>query len=176
MKKLLATLCSLACLFALVPNAAHAQPYLANLNGAQDGGAGRQGIGTINFTLTGTTLTLLGSYSGLSSAVTAAHIHGPAGFGVNAGVIYGLGGTVIPLGGTSGAVNGSVSLAAIGSYTVSQQIADLNNSLWYVNIHDAPFPGGEIRGQIVPVPEPSTIALGVGIGAVLLGLRFRKQS
>ena len=149
-----------------------AQNFLATLDGLQDGGGARQGIGTINLTLTGTTLTLVGSFSGISSAATAAHIHGPGAAGVAAGVIYGLGGTVIPLGGTSGSINGSVTLAAIGTYTVAQQIADLNNRLWYVNIHDAPFPGGEIRGQILPVPEPATWALG-GLG--LLGLLVWKR-
>lgn len=161
---------------ALVASAAvaQAQSFLSNMNGAQDGGGARQGIGTVNLTLSGTTLTLLGSFSGLSANVSAAHIHGPAAVGVNTGVIYGLGGTVIPLGATSGAINGSVSLAPIGAYTVANQIADLNNSLWYINIHNSTFPGGEIRGQIVPVPEPSVVALSMmGLGALWVWKRRR---
>jgi hypothetical protein len=39
--------------------------------------------------------------------------------------------------------------------------------LLYVNIHSSAFPPGEIRGQFVAIPKPSTFALA---GAVLLGL------
>ena len=130
------------------------------------------GSGIVNLTLTGTTLSLNGSFSGLTVNASAAHIHGPAAVGVNTGVIYGLGGTVIPLGATSGTISGSVNLIPLGaggSYTVAQQTADLNNSLWYVNIHDSTFPGGEIRGQILPVPEPSTLVLtALGLGGLVI--------
>ena len=35
----------------------------------------------------------------------------------------------------------------------------------YLNIHSSTFGGGEIRGFLVPVPEPSAFAL-VGLGAL----------
>ena len=35
----------------------------------------------------------------------------------------------------------------------------------YINFHTVQFPGGEIRGQLTAVPEPSSIAL-AGIGAI----------
>src|SRR4030095_11909575 len=73
--------------------------FTASLDGAQDGGGARQGTGFINLSLTGTTLTLNGAFSGITTPSTAAHIHGPSGpFPASAGVIYGLGGPVIPLG------------------------------------------------------------------------------
>ena len=46
------------------------------------------------------------------------------------------------------------------------QITELENGLWYMNITSAQLPDGQIRGQIVMVPEPCSIALwslGVGI-------------
>jgi hypothetical protein len=42
----------------------------------------------------------------------------------------------------------------------------------YWNIHSSSFGGGEIRGFVVPVPEPSTLALfGLGAGAIAWRLR-----
>jgi hypothetical protein len=36
----------------------------------------------------------------------------------------------------------------------------------YANIHDATFPGGEIRGQLAQTPEPATLTL---LGMRLVG-------
>jgi hypothetical protein len=53
---------------------------------------------------------------------------------------------------------------------ISTEIADLNNGLWWVSVATPGFPNGEIRGQIVAVPEPAAfllIPLGIiGIWAV----------
>lgn len=156
---------------------AQAQSYIANLNGAQDGGGARQGSGSVNLTLSGTTLSLSGSYSGLTTPSSAGHIHGPAPVGVNTNVLYDLGALgILTLGATSGTYSGSLTIGPLqsGAYTVAQQISDLNTGLWYLNIHDSTFPGGEIRGQITLVPEPSSFALFVlGAGGLVYRLRRR---
>ena len=154
--------------------------FTVNLDPAQDGGGGRTGSGFLDITLVGNTLTLSGSFAGLSANANNAHIHGPSDpWPDSAGVVYNLGNTVIPLGGTSGAISGTVNLIPLqsGQYTVEEQLADLNNSLWYINIHSVgQFSGGEIRGQIIPVPEPSTWALmGFGALAALLAARRRAK-
>jgi hypothetical protein len=61
--------------------------------------------------------------------------------------------------------NGSPSF--LEQVLTDQDIDQLRGGLWYVNVHSTLYPGGEIRGQFVPVPEPSTYAIGA---AVLLGL------
>jgi hypothetical protein len=56
------------------------------------------------------------------------------------------------------------------------QIAALEAGLYYFNIHDAEFPGGEIRGQITRVPDdgPGFAAiLGVVAVCLLAGSRRR---
>jgi hypothetical protein len=75
------------------------------------------------------------TYSGLSGPATAAHFHGPAEPGKNAGVAV-----AIPNAGTS-PVEGSATLT-------DAQAADLQAGKYYVNIHTAANPGGEIRGQV----------------------------
>jgi len=90
-------------------------------------------------------VTVTGSYSGLTSNATAAHIHGPAGPGVNAGIVIGL----TPTGGTSGTISGGGTLSAAN-------VTNMLNGLTYLNIHTTSFPGGELRAQIVgPVSVPA---------------------
>ena len=75
------------------------------------------------------------SYSGLTGPATAAHFHGPAEPGKNAGVKV-----AIPNIGTS---------PAEGSATLTdEQAADLTGGKLYINIHTAANPGGELRGQV----------------------------
>src|SRR4051812_42473604 len=76
------------------------------------------------------------SYSGLSGPATAAHFHGPAEAGANAGVAV-----AIPNAGTS-PVEGSATLT-------DAQAADLMAGKYYINVHTAANPGGEIRGQVM---------------------------
>jgi hypothetical protein len=75
------------------------------------------------------------TYSGLSGPATAAHFHGPAGATEKAGVAV-----AIP-NATSSPVEGSATLT-------DAQAADLMAGKYYVNIHTAANPGGEIRGQV----------------------------
>ena len=66
-------------------------------------------------------------------------------------------------------------MSYIGAVTVtSQQINDLEGGLWYVNFNSSSFPNGEIRGQIIPVPEPSALAL-LAVGGTLAALLRRRK-
>ena len=75
------------------------------------------------------------TYSGLTGPATAAHFHGPAEAGKNAGVM-------VP-------IPGIATSPAEGSATLTDaQASDLQAGKLYVNIHTAANPGGEIRGQV----------------------------
>ncbi len=75
------------------------------------------------------------TYADLSGPATGAHFHGPAMAGQNAGV-------VIPF-------TGSLSNPIRGSATLTDaQQSDVKAGRWYVNVHTAANPGGEIRGQL----------------------------
>ena len=79
--------------------------------------------------------------SGLSGAPTAAHFHGPAAPGENAGVAAPITITGQPTD------NGVITLTAA-------QMDDLLAGHWYINVHTAANPDGEIRGQIMIAAPP----------------------
>ncbi|MDE3068462.1 MAG: CHRD domain-containing protein [Verrucomicrobiota bacterium] len=56
------------------------------------------------------------------------------------------------------------------------EITDLEAGLWHVNVFSSSgaYPNGGIRGQILPVPEPSTFAL-FGLSA-LTALRWSRRA
>ncbi|HEY4313073.1 MAG TPA: CHRD domain-containing protein [Pirellulales bacterium] len=67
---------------------------------------------------------------------------------------------------TSGTFQGTVPLTA-------QQVLDMSAGITYINITDSLFPGGEIRGELQVLPEPSALVLaGLGVLA-LLAMRRR---
>lgn len=92
------------------------------------------GNAMVTLDTTGKTVAWKITYSGLTGDASAAHFHGPAAVGANAGPAVDISGKI-----------------AEGSAPVTdQQIADLQAGKWYLNIHTAKFPDGEIRGQLEP--------------------------
>ncbi len=96
------------------------------------------GKGSAEITVNDTTKEVSWSvtYEGLSGDAVAAHIHGPAAAGANAGVVinFGMAPFKSPITGKATATDA--------------QIADILAGRTYVNIHTAANKGGEIRGQI----------------------------
>ena len=80
------------------------------------------------------------SFAGLTGPATAAHFHGPAAPGANAGVVLPIS---VPAASLPSPAEGSASLT-------EAQVADVLAGRWYINVHTAAHPGGEIRGQLTP--------------------------
>lgn len=100
-------------------------------------------------------------------------INGPAFSGSLAPVLFDLGGFAFypgsSLGDPPGYHSGSPPSGPFGAgpFTLStDQINQLEAGLWYVEITSFTMPDGQLRGQILPVPEPSTWAL-FGTGTLL---------
>ncbi len=124
--------------------------YEAFLNGAADGhNVPGTGFGTVELNAAMDQATIDLTFSNLTAPATAAHIHGPGAPGTNAPVIIPF--TPFP-NATSGSFHTVVAITA-------QQLMWLQDGLLYMNIHDANFPAGEIRGQLVATPEPASLAL-----------------
>jgi len=122
----------------VICGAARADQVKFRANLAAGPGITSAGKGAATATLDTATKTLTWDveYSGLSGPATAAHIHGPADPGKDAGV-------VVPF-------TGSLASPIKGSGTLTDaQIGQLESGKWYINIHTAANKGGEIRGQLV---------------------------
>jgi len=134
--------------------------YVVELTAAQEvPPTNSPGIGSATVTLDPGTgaVTVTGTYTNLSSAANAVHIHGTARRGANAGVIVNLSVS----GGTSGTISGS------GMLTPAQ-VQSMLDGLTYLNVHTGNFPGGEIRAQLDSVPgsgSPGAAVVSISGGA-----------
>jgi len=100
---------------------------------ASSGGKGA-GNAVVTYDTTAKKVTWKLNYSDLTGAATAAHFHGPAEVGKNAGV-------AVPIANPASGTEGSATLT-------DAQAADLLAGRYYINIHTAANPAGEIRGQV----------------------------
>jgi hypothetical protein len=144
------------------------------LNTAQTAMTFSATIFNIDFTGTQTT--------DINDNLVAAHIHaGPAvAPGVNGPVVWGFFGTPFndnnpndvvntPFAtGVGGTISGKWDAPEGNATTLTAQVANILGGHSYINFHTNQFTGGEIRGAINVVPEPSTLML-FSVGAVILG-------
>jgi MYXO-CTERM domain-containing protein len=152
--------------------------FQASLNGANEtipNGSGATGSITVDLLDDLITLQVAETFSGLSIAASSAHIHCCAAPGSNAIV-------VLPFSGFPASTSGTYShifnlTADLTGITAANFIAGLESGNAYANIHDANFPGGEIRGQLVQVtPEPSGLVWIAGAFLLALPLLRRRRA
>jgi hypothetical protein len=163
--------------------------FSAALSGANEvPPTGSAATGSITVTLSGNSLSVSEMFSGLSSPSTAAHIHCCGAAGVNEPIALPF--TTFPTAVTSGSfantfdltdptVYSSTFLTAEGGTAAGAEaalIAALNAVQAYANIHSTSFLGGEIRGQLTSVPEPTVLFLsGSALAALALLTRRRRR-
>jgi hypothetical protein len=131
---------AIGALLCATPAGAEVIHYAASLNGAAETPPNTStGAGTakINLDTTAKTVSWTLTYSGLSGPAVAAHFHGPAPAGKAAGV------EVPVIGPFASPIAGTASLS-------DTQAAELRAGQWYLNVHTAAHPAGEIRGQVLP--------------------------
>lgn len=168
--------------------------YSATLTGANENPAvstAGNGYATVIIDSAANTMQVIVEFYGLSGPNTASHIHccvtvpnGTAGVATATPTFPGF-----PTG-SSGFYNQTFDTLALSTYragfvtgnggtAASAQaalFAGITNGLAYLNIHTAANPGGEIRGFLVPAPEPATMAMsGLALGLVAILRRRRSR-
>jgi hypothetical protein len=149
-KLAMATTAVLAGLFLASSARAEIVDYAARLGGSFEvPRVSATGVGIVKASLDTQTgaLTYTAYYYGLTGEPTAAHFHGPADE-------EGTAAPVVPVEDLTNVIEGTATLDAA-------QMSDLENGLWYFNLHTEAFPDGEIRGQLVPAaqvlpPDPAS--------------------
>ncbi len=113
------------------------------MSGAQETPAvASSSLGTLNVFYTRETriLSYTINWSGLSGNPTGMHVHGLAPSGYAASVVQTISTSGLT---TSGSKSGTM---LVDGVVIKEN--DLLNGFYYINIHTAAYPGGEIRGQI----------------------------
>lgn len=182
----------------LQPQDANAlQVYQANLNGPSEAPPNASpGTGTAVITIDEILNTMLveATFSGLTGTTTAAHIHGPttlpgsgtAGVATTTPTFTGF-----PLVVTSGAYTRTFDMTLASSYNPAFITANggtpasaqqalfsaIASGRAYFNVHTTAFPGGEIRGFLLPKPDQVPAPLPVLGAAAAFGFsrKLRKR-
>jgi len=173
---------------------AHEEIFTANLSGpAEDppNASAATGFATVTLDLDLFTMRVQVNFTGLEGYTTAAHIHAPTaqpftGLADVATQVPSFEG--FPFGVFSGTYDHTFDLTLASSYnpafitasggTISLAsnalIFALRDGKAYLNIHTYNYPGGEIRGFLRQIPEPTTIGLlTIGAAGFLILLRRR---
>jgi len=183
-------------LVATLTNAAENPPTTPTTSG----GAPRTSFGFATFDLNNamTAMTFTATITGIDITGTqsadpndnliAAHIHAsptvtPT---TNAGVVWGFFGNpfndnnpndvvITPFAtGVGFTISGKWDAPEGNGTTLAAQLPNILNGHAYINFHTTQFGGGEIRGNIVATPEPSTMAL-LGSAIVAIGVSIRRR-
>jgi hypothetical protein len=137
------------------------------------------GLATLIYQSAGDDILYSVNFTGLSAPASSARIQIGAA-GTNGPVVLPFTNPGAPAS-TSGTFTGTLAVADIvnsgttGLTTVSQIAAQIAAGNAYVNISTANFPGGEIRGQLSVVPEPSSVALMAAWLAGVVGVSWRRR-
>ena len=99
------------------------------------------GSGSVSAVLTGSKLTITGTFEGLKSPATIAQIHKGPVRGVRGPNVFDL--TVSKTDAASGTLSGSFDLTTI-------QVADLEKGRLYVQLHSEKAPDGNLWGWLLP--------------------------
>ena len=121
--------------------------FTASLNGAQEtppNSSTATGTATVLLSPDEQTARVSLNFSGLSSAQTAAHIHGPAAAGSPGPILFSL-------------PNGNFTDFLITPSATDVQ--NLKNGLLYINVHTSNFLNGEIRGQLATSAAAASVQL-----------------
>lgn len=145
MKRLMIVLSMFAMALVLAACAAGAQlQFSADLTTAAEvpapdvTGFTPEGSATATLDADASTLVVAGTFTGLTGPAQAAHIHGPAEPGETAGILF----TLNIDNSTSGSISGT------WSDITDQEVQQLRDGLFYVNVHTDQNAAGEIRGQL----------------------------
>jgi hypothetical protein len=141
------------------------QAFLSGLGENPPNGTPATGFGTVVLNAAQNQITVDESWAGLLAPATASHIHGPAGVGTNAPILF-------PFSGVPATTAGAIPQQTFAINAT--QVGYLFAGYLYMNVHTSVFPGGEIRGQLLMVPEPNTLAL-VGLGLGVVAWRLRRK-
>jgi CHRD domain/PEP-CTERM motif len=174
---------ALALSFAAGAASAATQVYSFNLSGLQEVPANASpAAGSMQITIDDTTNVISYQFTSfnLAGSFLQAHIH-RALAGVNGPVVYDL----VTAADYSGPVTFGPNISIPNSWALLGQNetnmaaglgAMINTTPWnyYVNIHTSAFPGGEIRGQLAPIPEAGTWAMMLA-GIAVVGWQLRRR-